>query len=55
MTEDKKTERARSHKAKWVPPEIERSGNVKELVQGGGKSGASPDGDPQSTTKGGVG
>ena len=40
---------------KYVKPHLIVYGKVKDIVQGGGKSGANADSDPQSTRKRGTG
>ena len=52
-----KTERNHKKKKrlKWQPPELKPLGSLKDVVQGGGKTGPTADGDPQSTRKTGIG
>ena len=42
-------------KLPWERPMLARLGDVKDLVQGGGKSGPNADSDPNQTKKLGVG
>ena len=39
----------------WTRPTLTLLGDVKDLVRGGGKSGANDDSDPNQTSKSGVG
>jgi hypothetical protein len=42
-------------KSAWKKPVLTRLGNLKDLVQGGGKSGSNVDHDPRSSRKKGTG
>lgn len=42
-------------KASYVPPKLVFFGSIRNLTQGGGKSGSNADSDPISTTKRGTG
>jgi hypothetical protein len=53
-TDDRSLETTRT-RAPWVPMTMTYVGDVKDLVKGGGKSGATFDSDPTATTKRGGG
>lgn len=58
MSIDSKRQSAEDPKGarrRWVQMELRPCGRLDEVIQGGGKTGATGDSDPQSTTKGGVG
>lgn len=44
-----------SGKTEWITPQLTFVGRIRDIVQGGGKSGSNFDADPKNTAKSGVG